>query len=99
MDRTHLRWFTGTTIIENFGSLALRVVSARPWNFNESSRELIMEDIRALAQALGASLGAAVREVLAWRRNVADSGRILARIWGEAPCMSSVLEQGGHGEL
>lgn len=62
MDRTHLRWFTRTTIIEMFDQLGLRIVNARPRIFEEPMRERALSGIRAFAQSVGANPEAAARD-------------------------------------
>ncbi len=64
LDRTHLRWFTRTTIIEMFDSLRLRIVDARPRIFEEPMRDRALAGIRAFAHALGANPEGAARDAL-----------------------------------
>lgn len=62
MDRTHLRWFTRTTIAEMFDQVGLRIVGARARIFDEPQRERVLAGIRAFAQALGVNPEGAARD-------------------------------------
>lgn len=53
MDRTHLRWFTRTTLIEMFAAAGFRVEAGLPRVFSEPERELVLPHIRAIAAAAG----------------------------------------------
>lgn len=53
LDRTHLRWFTRTTLIETFAAAGFRIDAGRPRVFAEPERELVLPHLRALAQAVG----------------------------------------------
>lgn len=53
LDRTHLRWFTRTTIIELFGSTGFRIVEGGSRVFDEPGRERYVAPIRAMAEAGG----------------------------------------------
>jgi 2-polyprenyl-3-methyl-5-hydroxy-6-metoxy-1,4-benzoquinol methylase len=55
LDRTHLRWFTKTTIVELFESSGFRIVDGRARIFSEPQREKALVGIRALANATGAN--------------------------------------------
>ena len=54
LDRTHLRWFTRTTIYEMFESTGFDVVDGCSRTFNEPGREQVLAAIRQMAQAVGA---------------------------------------------
>lgn len=62
MDRTHLRWFTRTTIAEMFDHLGFRIVGARARIFDEPKRDRVLAGIRAFAQALGVDPEVAARD-------------------------------------
>ena len=53
MDRTHIRWFTRTTMIELFESSGYEIVEGFPRIFDEPAREQILPAIKAMAQAIG----------------------------------------------
>ena len=53
LDRTHIRWFTRTTIIEMFESTGYKIVEGYPRIFDEPSREKVLPSIRAMALAIG----------------------------------------------
>lgn len=55
LDRTHIRWFTRTTLIELFTGAGFRIMAGRPRIFDEPQREQVLPAIRALAQAIGAN--------------------------------------------
>lgn len=67
LDRTHLRWFTRTTIIELFDSTGFRIVNARPKIFDEPMAERALQGIRAFAQALGTDPDSAARDALPYQ--------------------------------
>lgn len=54
LDRTHIRWFTRTTILELFATSGLQIVELGGRVFDEPQRELALPLLRALAQATGA---------------------------------------------
>ena len=54
MDRTHIRWFTRTTIDELFGACGFTIVDGRGRILDEPHREAALAGIRAFAQAIGA---------------------------------------------
>ena len=54
MDRTHIRWFTKTTIIELFNSAGLQIVEGGARVLQEPDRDRALVGVRALAQAIGA---------------------------------------------
>jgi SAM-dependent methyltransferase len=53
LDRTHLRWFTRTTIIELFDAAGYRIEAAAARLFEEPDRLRFLPAIRALAEAAG----------------------------------------------
>ena len=53
MERTHIRWFTRTTIIEMFVAAGYKIVEGFLRIFDEPGRERILPSIRAMAIALG----------------------------------------------
>jgi len=55
LDRTHLRWFTRTTIAEMFQGAGFRILKWRPRVFDEPARAGLLPHIRALAAAAGGS--------------------------------------------
>jgi SAM-dependent methyltransferase len=55
LDRTHIRWFTRTTLVELFSGAGFRITAGMPRIFDEPQREQVMPAIRALAQAIGAN--------------------------------------------
>ena len=54
LDRTHIRWFTKTTIRELFESSGYAIVEARARVVDEPLREAAMVGVRAFANAIGA---------------------------------------------
>ncbi len=64
LDRTHLRWFTRTTIIELFQLSGFTIVESRPRIFDEPGREKVLGAIRIMAHAIGADPEAAVRDAI-----------------------------------
>lgn len=54
LDRTHLRFFTWTTIQHLFASTGFQITFARKRSFNEPARERFLPSIRAMAEAAGA---------------------------------------------
>lgn len=64
LDRTHLRWFTRTTMIELFHGAGYRLVAGRPRIFAEPQRELALALIRQLAAACGSDPDQAVADAL-----------------------------------
>jgi 2-polyprenyl-3-methyl-5-hydroxy-6-metoxy-1,4-benzoquinol methylase len=59
-DRTHIRWFTKTTIGELFQSSGFRIAEERGRIFDEDFREGVLVGIKALAEATGADVAQAV---------------------------------------
>ncbi len=55
-DRTHIRWFTKTTIGELFQSSGFRIVDGRERVFEEPFRDGVLVGIKALAEATGADV-------------------------------------------
>lgn len=64
LDRTHLRWFTRTTIGELFEGAGFRVVEWVPRIFREPGRDRVLPGIRALAAATGADPDQAVNDAI-----------------------------------
>jgi SAM-dependent methyltransferase len=53
MDRTHIRWFTRTTIMEMVESSGFKIIEGFPRILDEPARENILPAIRTMALALG----------------------------------------------
>lgn len=53
MDRTHIRWFTRTTIDELFSACGFSIIDGRGRILEESHREAALVGIRAFAEAIG----------------------------------------------
>ncbi len=64
LDRTHLRWFTRTTMIEMFQGAGYRITEGIPRIFNEPGREPILGAIRHMATSCGANPETAVSDAL-----------------------------------
>lgn len=64
MDRTHIRWFTRTTILELFESTGYRIVEGWPRIFDEPNREHVLPSIRAMATAIGADPEMSVNDAI-----------------------------------
>lgn len=54
LDRTHLRWFTPTTMASLFQDNGFRIVSCQPRIFPHQAESLVLEHIRVFATRLGA---------------------------------------------
>ncbi len=54
LDRTHLRWFTRTTVVELFDASGFVVEQMLGRVFDEPEREKVLEPIREMAAVLGA---------------------------------------------
>ena len=52
LDKTHIRWFTRTTIIELFDNAGYKIIEGIPRIFNKPSQTII-DSIRAMALAIG----------------------------------------------
>src|SRR5579859_1774230 len=63
-DRTHIRWFTRTTIGELFQSSGFRIAEQRERVFPEPYREGVLAGIKALAEATGADVRQAVHDAM-----------------------------------
>lgn len=61
-DRTHLRWFTRTTLIEMFNSSGFQVVEGTARIFPEPNKEKFLPLIGALAEACGGNYETAVTD-------------------------------------
>ncbi len=59
-DRTHIRWFTKTTIGELFQSSGFKIVEQKERIFPEPYRDEVLVGIKALAEATGADVQQAV---------------------------------------
>ena len=55
LDRTHLRWFTRTTLIELFVSTGFKVIKGTARFLPQPAPEKIMQAIGTLAEASGAN--------------------------------------------
>jgi len=64
LDRTHLRWFTRSTIIELFGSSGFRVEKMLSRVFKEPAKDRFLPAIGDLASAAGADRERALRDCL-----------------------------------
>ncbi len=65
LDRTHIRWFTRTTIIELFESTGFVITAGGPRIFPEPQRDAALTGIRAMAEALGADPDMAASDAMA----------------------------------
>lgn len=64
MDRTHIRWFTRTTLVEMFAGAGFRIVDGCSRIFDEPQRDHVLPAIRAMASAIGANPQQAVDDAL-----------------------------------
>lgn len=62
MDRTHIRWFTRTTVNELFQSCGFRIADGRGRILAEPRRDDALVGIRAFAEAIGADAELAVSD-------------------------------------
>jgi SAM-dependent methyltransferase len=62
LDRTHLRWFTPTTMTALFNDNGFRIVHSHPRLFPHPAEAMVLEQIRAFAQRLGGDPDQAVRD-------------------------------------
>jgi len=67
LDRTHLRWFTRTTIVELFEQAGFRVATGRMRVLEEPQRESVLAGIEALARATGADVQSARRDAMVYQ--------------------------------
>jgi len=67
LDRTHLRWFTRSTIVDLFNGAGFRIVAALPRTFNEPRDPSVLAAIRALASSVGGDPETAARDALPWQ--------------------------------
>lgn len=67
LDRTHIRWFTKTTIQELFRDTGYKIVEGDARVFDEPDRKAAMVGIRALAQALRADPDLAENDATAFQ--------------------------------
>jgi 2-polyprenyl-3-methyl-5-hydroxy-6-metoxy-1,4-benzoquinol methylase len=63
-DRTHLRWFTRTTLLEMFEQAGFAVQAGVARTFHEPQREAVLPAIRAMAAAMGQNAEQAVADAL-----------------------------------
>lgn len=61
LDRTHIRWFTRTTIHELFAASGFRVVQEHPRIFAHPHNERALAAVKAMAQAIGGNAEEAAR--------------------------------------
>lgn len=66
LDKTHLRWFTRTTIFELFESTGFKVVDGMPriFNMNHPGLDGILNSIKSMAAALGEDPDIALEDAL-----------------------------------
>ena len=64
MDRTHIRWFTRTTLIELFASSGYKIIEGVPRIFDEPNREKFLPAIRVMAAAVGIDPQLAVNDAI-----------------------------------
>lgn len=64
LDRTHLRWFTRTTITEMFQGAGFRLAGGFPRIFEEPGREKVFPAIRLMAKCIGADPDASINDAL-----------------------------------
>lgn len=62
LDRTHLRWFTPSTMASLFEDNGFRIRSCQPLSFPHQAESLVLEHIKALATSLGGDPEQAVRD-------------------------------------
>lgn len=65
LDRTHLRWFTRTTIIDLFKVTGFRIEAFVPRIFHEPQRERVADAIRMMSRLNGADPEQAVLDAMA----------------------------------
>lgn len=64
MDKTHLRWFTRTTMVELFSLAGFQIVAGMPRIFDEPHRDKILPAIRFMAELAGINPEIAVADAL-----------------------------------
>lgn len=64
LDRTHLRWFTRTTIVEMFQNAGFRIDAGFPRSVPDPGREQLLQVIRMMAQTIGANPDIAYQDAL-----------------------------------
>ena len=62
LDRTHLRWFTPSTMVALFEENGFRIISSQPRIFPHPAEPVVLEQIRAFASRLGGDPEQAVRD-------------------------------------
>lgn len=65
LDRTHLRWFTRTTIFELFQSTQFRITEGYPRVFQENIPPGLLDAIRGMAKSINADPELAAQDALA----------------------------------
>lgn len=64
MDRTHIRWFTRTTLVELFATSGYKIIEGKPRIFDEPAREKFLPAIRVMAAAVGIDPQLAVNDAI-----------------------------------
>jgi len=64
LDRTHIRWFTRTTIVELFESCGYLIAEGRPRIFKDADQDAALAGIRRMAESIGADPELAVSDAL-----------------------------------
>jgi SAM-dependent methyltransferase len=64
LDRTHLRWFTRSSMIEMFRAAGFGIEAGIPRIFDEPNREKFLPLIGAMAEAAGANRDMAIRDAI-----------------------------------
>ncbi len=64
LDKTHIRWFTRTTIVELFESCGYMIAYGEPRIFAEADRNAALAGIRRMAESIGADPELAIRDAL-----------------------------------
>ena len=67
LDRSHLRWFTRTTIIEMFQQAKFRVAGGIPKIINDPMQDKVIPAIKLLASSLGADPEVAAQDSLVFQ--------------------------------
>jgi 2-polyprenyl-3-methyl-5-hydroxy-6-metoxy-1,4-benzoquinol methylase len=64
LDKTHLRWFTRTTIIEMFQNAGFEIIQGTPRIFDKPERQKVLPAIRMMASLTGADPERAVQDAI-----------------------------------